>query len=199
MTAPQWCPDDRLLSLGLTFMRDEQFGLRSIGHGGGVSGGWNTHIDLFPSEDLAVLVHINIYFDKSEEIFSRIIQAVLNAPDPDFSGCRTDAAILAAAPGVYEPPEGFLTSYRIIRSTGTTPDNRERRGAIPARQTRTMARGASAWRSPIPEIPRFFVLDTGAPDPPRLVFVQDGNGRPTAIQMSRMNFVRNDNLTPWVE
>jgi CubicO group peptidase (beta-lactamase class C family) len=196
MTAPQWRPDDRLLSLGLTFMRDEQFGLRSIGHGGGVSGGWNTHIDLFPSEDLAVLVHINIYFDKSEEIFSRIIQAVLNAPDPDFSGCRTDPAILASAPGVYEPPEGFLTSYRIIRSTGRLQIT-ERDGELYLRARRGPWREGVRLAQPDPRDPAFFVLDTGAPDPPRLAFVRDENGKPTTIRMSRMNFVRNGNLGPW--
>jgi CubicO group peptidase (beta-lactamase class C family) len=198
MTSPQWCPDDRLMSLGLTFMRDEQFGLRSIGHGGGVSGGWNTHIDVFPSEDLAVLTHLNISFDKSEEIFSRVIQAVLNAPAADLSECRTDPAILEAAPGVYEPPEGFLTSYRIIRSTGRLQIT-ERDGELYLRARRGPWREGVRLAQPDPRDPAFFVLDTGAPDPPRLVFVQDGNGRPTAIQMSRMNFVRNDSLTPWVE
>ena len=197
MTSPQWCPDDRLMSLGLTFMRDEQFGLRSIGHGGGVSGGWNTHIDVFPSEDLAVLVHINIYFDKSEEIFSRVIQAVLNAPAADLSECRTDPAILEAAPGVYEPPEGFLTSYRTIRSAGRLQIT-ARDGELYLRSRRGPWREGFRLAQPDPGDPAFFVLDTGAPDPPRLVFARDESGVPTTIQMDRMTFVRNDNLTPWV-
>ena len=197
MTSPQWCPDDRLMSLGLTFMRDEQFGLRSIGHGGGVSGGWNTHIDVFPSEDLAVLTHLNISFDKSEEIFSRVIQAVLNAPAADLSECRTDPAILEAAPGVYEPPEGFLTSYRTIRSAGRLQIT-ARDGELYLRSRRGPWREGFRLAQPDPGDPAFFVLDTGAPDPPRLVFVRDERGVPTTIHMNRMTFVRNDNLTPWV-
>ena len=196
MTSPQWCPDDRLLSLGLTFMRDEQFGLRSIGHGGGVSGGWNTHIDVFPSENLAVLVHVNIYFDKSEEIFSKVIQAVLDAPSADLSECRTDAAILETAPGVYEPPAGFLTSYRIIRSAGRLQIT-ARDGELYLLSRRGAWREGVRMAQPDSSDPSFFVLDTGAPDPPRLVFGRDESGVPTSIHMNRMSFVRNDSLAPW--
>ena len=196
MTSPQWCPDDRLMSLGLTFMRAEQYGLRSIGHGGGISGGWNTHIDVFPSEDLAVLVHINISSDSSNEIFSRIIQAVLGAPGADLSACTTDPAMLAAAPGVYEPPAGFLTSYRIIRGAGRlqiTSSN----GELELRSRRGPWREGVRLAQPDPGDPTFFMLDTGAPDPPGLVFTRDGRGVPTTIHMDRMSFVRNDSLSPW--
>ena len=196
MTTPRWSPDDRLLSLGLTFMRDEQFGRRSIGHGGGVSGGWNTHIDVFPSEDIAVLVHINISFDKSEEIYSRIIQAVLNAPSPDFSGCRTDHTILESAPGVYEPSAGFLTSYRTIRSAGRLQIT-ARDGELHLHSRRGPWREGVRLAQSDPDDPAYFLLDTGAPDPPRLVFVRDDHGRPTALHMQRMSFVRNASLAPW--
>ena len=196
MTSPQWRPDDRLMSLGLTFMRDEQFGLRSIGHGGGVSGGWNTHIDVFPSEDLAVLIHANIYFDKSEEVFSRLIQAVLGAPAADLSACKTDQAMLAAAPGVYEPPVGFLTSYRTIRSAGRLQIT-ARNGELELRSRRGPWREGVRLAQPDPVDPTYFMLDTGAPDPPGLVLVRDDNGVPTTIHMDRMTFVRNDSLSPW--
>ena len=196
MTSPQWCPDDRLMSLGLTFMRDEQFGLRSIGHGGGVSGGWNTHIDVFPSEDLAVLVHINIYSDTSNEVFSRVIQAALDAPGADLSGCTTDPGMHEAVTGVYEPPAGLLTSYRIIRGAGRlqiTP----RDGELYLRSRRGPWREGVRLAQPDPSDPTFFMLDTGAPDPPGLVFERDDSGVPTTIHMDRMTFVRNDSLSPW--
>ena len=196
MTSPHWCPDERLVSLGLTFMRDEQFGLRSIGHGGGVSGGWNTHIDVFPSEDLAVLVHINISSDNSNEVFTRVIQAVLDAPGADLSGCKTDPAMLAAAPGVYEPPAGLLTSYRIIRGAGriqiTSKD-----GELELRSRRGPWREGVRLAQPDPADHTFFILDTGSPDPPGLVFERDDDGVPTTIHMDRMTFVRNDSLKPW--
>ena len=196
MTSPQWCPDDRLMSLGLTFMRDEQFGLRSIGHGGGVSGGWNTHIDIFPSADLAVLVHVNIYSDTSNEVFSRVIQAVLDAPGADLSGCTTDPAMLEAAPGVYEPPAGFLTSYRIIRGTGRLQIT-ARDGELELRSRRGPWRESVRMAQPDPGDPTFFILDTGAPDPPGLVFAPNDSGVPTTIHMDRASFVRNNTLNPW--
>ena len=196
MTSPQWCPDERLMSLGLTFMRDEQFGLRSIGHGGGISGGWNTHIDVFPSEDLAVLVHINISSDNSNEVFTRVIQAVLDAPSADLSGCKTDPTMLAAAPGVYEPPAGLLTSYRIIRGAGRLQIT-ARDGELELRSRRGPWREGVRLAQPDPADPTFFILDTGSPDPPGLVFVSDDLGVPTTIHMDRMTFVRNDSLKPW--
>ncbi len=196
MTSPQWCPDDRLMSLGLTFMRDEQFGLRSIGHGGGVSGGWNTHIDVFPSEDLAVLVHINISSDHSNEVFTRIIQAVLDAPAPDLSGYTPNPAVIEDVTGVYEPPAGFLTSYRIIRGAGrlqiTSKD-----GELELRSRRGPWREGVRLAQPDPGDPTFFMLDTGSPDPPGLVFERDERGVPTTIHMDRMTFVRNESLNPW--
>ncbi len=193
MTSPQWCPDDRLMSLGLTFMRDEQFGLRSIGHGGGVSGGWNTHINVFPSEDLAVLIHVNIYSDRSNEVFSKIIQAVLDAPVADLSGFTPNPAVLDAVTGVYEPPAGFLTSYRIIRGTGRIQIV-AKDGELELRSRRGPWREGIRLAQPDASDSSFFILDTGEPDPPGLVLE---SGVPTTIHMDRMSLVKNDSLSPW--
>ena len=196
MISPHWCPDERLLSQGLTFMREEKFGLRSFGHGGGVSGGWNTHIDIFPAEDLAVLTHLNISFDKSEEIYSRLIQAVFDAPDPDLSPSRASPEITKAAVGVYEPPPGFLTSYRVIRGAGRLQIV-ERAGELELRARRGPWREGVRMVSSDPDDPKFFVLDTGSPEPTRLLLVSDESGGITGIQMGRMSFVRNNDLRPW--
>ena len=51
MLSPQWCPDARLNSMGLAFMLSERFGRRAFGHGGGISGGWNTHLTIIPEEE----------------------------------------------------------------------------------------------------------------------------------------------------
>ncbi len=197
MTSPQWCPDERLLSLGLTFMRVERFGRRSIGHGGGVAGGWNTHIDVFPDENLGVLTHLNISFDRSDEVFSKVIQAVLDAPDPDMSSRPVDPNIARAAAGVYEPPEGFLTSYRIIRSAGRIQIT-EKDGGLELRSRR------GPWREGVRLVPTdandpaFFRLDTGSPEPPGVALAFDqGSDKASRLLMSRMSLVRNDKLTPW--
>ena len=198
MTSPQWCPDERLLNLGLTYMRVERFGRPSIGHGGGISGGWNTHIDVFPTENLAVLTHLNISFDRSDAIFSRVIQSVLNEPSPDTSGSPISADAAAAAVGVYEPPAGFLTSYRIIRGVGRIQIT-EKGGGLELRSRRGAWREGVRLYQPDGNDPGFFRLDTGAPEPPGLVlqFGEDG-GKATGILLPRMNLVRNDGLGPWV-
>ena len=197
MTAPQWRPDERLLSLGLTFMRVERFGRRSIGHGGGISGGWNTHIDVFPSNNLAVLTHLNISFDRSDAIFSKVIQSVLNEPDPDTTGSPISADAAAAAVGVYEPPAGFLTSYRIIRGVGRIQIT-ERDGGLELRSRRGAWREGVRLYQPDANDPGFFRLDTGAPEPPGLVLqFGEGDGKATGILLPRMNLLRNDSLVAW--
>ena len=196
MTSPHWCPDARLVSLGLAFMREERFGHRTIGHGGAISGGWNTHIDVFPEADLAVLTHLNISFDRSEEIFSKVIQSVLDAPDFELPQGPTDPETLEAAVGVYEPSEGFLTSYRTIRSAGRLQIT-DVGGHLELRARRGPWREGVRMVQVDPGDPYFFVLDTGVPEPPRLVFEYDEDRRVTAIHMNRMHFVRNDDLEPW--
>lgn len=198
MTSPQWCPDERLLNLGLTYMRVERFGRPSFGHGGGISGGWNTHIDVFPTENLAVLTHLSISFGDSDAIFSKVIQSVLNAPDPDTSGAPISADAAAAAVGVYEPPAGFLTSYRIIRGVGRIQIT-ERDGGLELRSRRGAWREGVRLYQPDANDPGFFRLDSGAAEPPGLVlqFGSDG-GKATGILLPRMNLVRNDGLDPWV-
>ncbi|MDA1257833.1 MAG: serine hydrolase, partial [Chloroflexi bacterium] len=118
MLKPQWCPDERLLNMGYSFFRSHQFGEFTFGHGGGIAGGWNTDLTVVPGRDLAMLVHLNAAVDTSSELFSRMLQAVLGAPDPVLPSTGLDQAVLAAAPGVYTMPPGVLTNSRPIRSHG---------------------------------------------------------------------------------
>ena len=152
---------------------------------------------MFPGEDLAVITHINISFAKSDQIFSKIIQAVLDAPNPDLSRRPTDAAILKAAVGVYEPPAGFLTSFRIIRGVGRIQIT-EKDGELELRTRRGALREGVRMVPTDSSDPAFFSLDTGAPEPPGLVLTFDDNKAVTGLHMSRMNLVRNNNLQPWV-
>ena len=197
MTSPQWCPDERLLNLGLTFMRLNRFGRPSFGHGGGISGGWNTHIDIFPTENLAVLTHLNIGFDGSDQIFSKVIQSVLDEPTPVLTGSPISAGAAANAVGVYEPPPGFLTSYRTIRSAGRIQIT-ERDGGLELRSRRGAWREGVRLVQPDPNDPGHFLLDTGAPEPPGLVLQFGGSGKANGILLPRMNLVRNDNLAAWI-
>lgn len=76
MIAPQWAPDERLVSWGLSFQRFARFGRRIFGHGGGVIGGWNTMLLVIPADDLALLIHANCAFDDFGKRCDRLVEMV---------------------------------------------------------------------------------------------------------------------------
>ncbi|MCI0439572.1 MAG: beta-lactamase family protein [Chloroflexi bacterium] len=197
MTRPHWSLDERLSSMGLTFFLRERFGRRSFGHGGGITGGWNTQLTVFPDDDLAVIVHLNMNYAEMGLVDSKIAQAALNAPDVKPADAPVDAAILASAPGVYQPTPGHKTNFRIVRGMGrvqiTARDGRlflrTRRG--PWREGARMARVNAAD-------PTLFALDTGEPEPPLVALALDGSGAVSAVRIERQaHLVRNEGLKPW--
>jgi len=197
MVAPHWCPDDRLTSMGLMFFRQHRFGRRTFHHGGGVVGGWNTMITVLPDHDLAVLVHLNLTFDKFDQVHGRILQAVLDAPEVAVPAAPVDPRILASAPGVYEATPGRLTNFRIMTGTGRIQISAEdgqlilhaRRG--PWKEGKRMLPADRAD-------PAFFVLDTREPEPPRVALVLDESGVVTGLRFDRLvSMVRNNSLEPW--
>jgi CubicO group peptidase (beta-lactamase class C family) len=84
MVTPHWQPDRRLAGIGLSFFLQRVFGRRSISHGGGVAGGWNTFLDVYPDEDVAVLTHLNLGYDRFDEITRDVARAALGASDPEL-------------------------------------------------------------------------------------------------------------------
>jgi CubicO group peptidase (beta-lactamase class C family) len=117
MIAPQWAPDERLVSWGLSFQRFARFGRRIFGHAGGVIGGWNTMLLVIPADDLALLIHANCAFDDFGKLTSRLLAATLGETPPPLAG-EAAADLIAAAPGVYESIPGALTNYRIATGMG---------------------------------------------------------------------------------
>ena len=98
---------------------------------------------------------------------------------------------------MYEPPPGFLTSYRIIRSAGRIQIT-EKDGGLELRSRRGSWREGVRLYQPDPNDPGFFRLDTGVPEPPGLVLqLGEGGGKATGILVPRMNLLRNDSLAPW--
>ncbi len=200
MVAPHWCPDDRLTNQGLVFHRRRRFGRVTFGHGGGVVGGWNTHLTLVPNDDLALLVHMNLFFDDFSQVEGRILQAVLDAPDrtrSDLPYDRAVRAVIAAAPGVYEPAPGYLTNWRTIKGTGRVQIKAEGEGLV------VQAR-RGPWRNGVRMLPAdaddptFFVLETGGPEPPGIALVLDQGGAVSELRFDRMvRMLRNDRLEPW--
>jgi CubicO group peptidase (beta-lactamase class C family) len=197
MIAPQYCPDERLTSIGFTFFREPRFGRRAFGHGGGVSGGWNTHIAVLPEEGLALLVHLNLTFDKFHQVDGRILQAVLDASDTPAGVASVDEKVLSAAPGVYEATPGRLTNFRIMTGTGRVQVMAEG-GELIMRARR------GPWKGGVRMLPvdandrAFFALDTGDPEPPRVAMKRDEKGAVTGLRFDRLvEMVRNGELEPW--
>ena len=199
MTSAQWCPDDRLFSLGLVFMRQRRFGRATFGHYGTIFGGWQTAFTVFPDHDMAVIVFSNRAVDPDFlRIESRIVQAVLDAPDQVPTGGPTSPQLLDSAAGVYEFTPGHLTNFRNVRAIGrvqiTVRDGelwlRSRRG--PWSEGLRMVADASG----------LFTLDTGDPEPPHVSLVlprwKDGHGRVAELRFDRLvHMVKTDRLSPW--
>jgi serine beta-lactamase-like protein LACTB len=197
MLAPQWCPDERLQSIGLVFFRTPLLGRRTFGHGGGVLGGWLSMLTVLPEESLAMLVHANLHLDTLYRVEGRILQAVLNAPDPVLPPIPADPAVLSGAPGVYEATPGRLTNFRIITGTGRLQIAAKDRGLV-LHARRGPWKGGVRMLPADPTDPAFFALDTGEPEPPRLALLLDKDGQVSGLRFDRLvHMVRNNSVAPW--
>jgi CubicO group peptidase (beta-lactamase class C family) len=199
MVAPQWCPDDRLSSQGFGFVRNVLCGRRTISHGGGINGGWNSHLTVFPDDGIAVLQHLNLTSPASAGVFSRITQAVLDAPSLEMPDLPFDETLLAAAPGVFEAPlPGPLTNFRIMTSVGRAQIS-SRDGQLWLHVRRGPWKDGARMLPADANDPTFFVLDTGEPDPPRVALVRNASGAVTALRLpGLMELVRTETVAPWV-
>ena len=197
MLKPHWCPDERLISIGLSFFRSHQFGKFTFGHNGGVDGGWNTNLTLIPGKNLAMLVHLNAYLDSSEEVYSQLLQAVLDAPAPSIADTPVDAKIRSSATGVYTFPSGTLTNSRPVRLHGRLQITEED-GELILRSRR------GAWRNGVRLLaadandPLLLTLDTASTIKPNIALAMDSNGSINSLRLDRLSLMeRDDSLSPW--
>ena len=197
MISPHWSPDSRLADVGLCFMRQPRFGRFTYGHGGGIAGGWNTHITVVPEEDLVVLTHLNMAYDGFGEVEGSILQSVFDAAPLDLTNRTTNSGMLEAAPGVYGLKPGHLTNFRPTRGIGRVQIARK------GDDLELTSRHGS-WRNGVRMVqysdddPTYFILDTGAIEPPRVVLRSDDEGQVSELLLDRMvHMHRNDSLSPW--
>ena len=62
MLEVQYSPDpDLSIKMGLGFQVKSIFGHYANGHNGGISGGWNTVMLLFPKLDFGLMIHLNFH------------------------------------------------------------------------------------------------------------------------------------------
>lgn len=196
MVSPQWCPDDRLQSIGIAFFRSPRFGGATLEHGGGVTGGWNTMLTIVPDENLAVLVHMNLAYEDFDFVEGRILRAVLDAPKPSLPDTPLDQRLREAAPGVYEAEPGALTNYRIAAQMGRLQISASDGGLVLHARRGRWKRGVRMVPAD-PRDPGFFVLDTGDLEPPCIALELDG-GFVRGLRCDRLiSMVRNDAVAPW--
>jgi CubicO group peptidase (beta-lactamase class C family) len=197
MTTPYWCPDPRLAHIGLSFFRENVFGHWSIGHGGGVLGGWNTCLKVFPLLDLGVVVHLNLMYDRFNRVEQILLRALLDAAQAPLPDLPLDARVREQAPGVYEAGKGRLTNVRIMGNTGRIQISEEYGGLL-------LRARRGAWKAGVrmlpadPKDPYFFELETDDPQRPHVVLTRDDAGRIDGLLHDRLvRMFRNDSLRPW--
>ncbi len=199
MVSRCWSPDPRLPAWGLGFEQRERFGRPSYGHGGGAIGGWNSNLAVFPLDNLAILIHANIMYDKFDTaVVPAIHQAVLGATVEPLPAAPIAPAILDSATGVYEATlPGPLTNFRVMTGSG--------RVQVSARDGRLILHSRRGpWKAGVPMLPTdpaqpdLFVLDTGDPQPPRVVAILDAGGRVAGLRFPQLvDMYRTERVQPW--
>ncbi len=196
MVAPQWRPDERLESWGLTFQRMRHFGEGFIGHGGGVLGGWNTMLIVSAPRNLALLIHANTAWEGMTPLTARLLAALIGVRPRKLSGAPAAEAI-AAAPGVYESPGGVLTNFRIIGSMGRLMIKAEDGGLVLYSRRGAWREGKRLYPGDAAD-PDFFLIEDDALAPSKLVLVRDAAGAVTGLRCDRLvEMVRTEAVAPW--
>lgn len=195
MVGPQWCPDDRLESWGLSFQRFERFGRRVFGHGGGVVGGWSTMLWISPEDDRAVILHVNGSFPGFDKTHIRLLAAALDAK-PKPLGEPIAPAIIDAAPGVYEATPGALTNFRIASGMGRL-QIKAAGGGLMLYSRRGPWKGGVRLHAGDPADPAFLYAEDDALEPSRIALLRD-NGRVTGLRCDRLvEMARTEQVAPW--
>ena len=136
MTELQYCPDARLQHIGVSFFREDCFGYLSLGHNGGVLGGWNTVLKVIPELDLGIVLHLNASsdaFGEAEWLFPRI---AIGASEP----ARTSAAPSGWCSATWSssptpPAQARTASSRRPRACKRSADSRISSGPASSRPT----------------------------------------------------------------
>lgn len=184
MTAPQWCPDERLQSIGYAFFREQRFGRFAFEHGGGVAGGWGTGMWIFPEKNLAVLTHCNMNTDKP--VSMRIMRALFDVSEEQAPERPVAPDVLANAPGVYQAPmPGPLTNLRIITGHGRIQIS-ERDGGLVIHARRGPWKDGARMFPADEDDPGFFELETEAIERPHLALLRDAAGAVKGLRFDRL-------------
>jgi CubicO group peptidase (beta-lactamase class C family) len=197
MIRPQYCPNDKFYSMGLTFFRKNRWGYDSIGHGGSMFGGWNSQLIVFPNDDLAFIAHANIQWDDTYAIMFRVLKALLDAKDAQPTGAAIPQTILESAPGVYEATGGPLTNFRISTSRGRIQITREG-DRLRLRARRGLWKRGALMLPASKTDPGYFRLEIDSIVPQHVALELDSRGAVTGLRFDDFALLRrNPNIEPW--
>jgi CubicO group peptidase (beta-lactamase class C family) len=198
MTRDHFRPDKRLPGRGLGFGLREVAGRPSFAHTGEYIGGWHSYMGIFPTADMAVLIHINATFPAFESSGNRILEAVFDVPQFAVPEVPVDKRILESAPGVYEATEpGPLTNFRVIINCGRVQISAAEGGLL-------MHSRRGAWKDGVPLLP----ADPAQPDllviggpgalPAYVVALRDGDGAVKGLRFPQfVDMYRTEEVQPW--
>ena len=181
MTAPQCCPDERLVSWGLAFARATRFGHRTFGHGGAFFGGWNSNLTAIPDLGVAVIQHMNVMLSSPAPVFNRVLRAVLDVTEPAASHAPIDDGLLDAAPGVYECTPGRLTNFRPATRYGRIHIERDGDALLLRSRRGPWKEGVRMERADAAD-PSLFLVAVPNADPARVVLTLDAADRPDGLR-----------------
>jgi CubicO group peptidase (beta-lactamase class C family) len=199
MVSDQWRPDQRLPGWGLAFAVREYCGHAGFSHGGSAFGGWNSYMAVFPAEKRALLIHMNLMYDRFDTVLvPRIIGAFWDAPVFSPPEARINPRILDSAPGVYEAPSpGPLTNFRIMLNVGRVKIEARDGGLV-------LASRRGPWKQGFPLVPAsafeqdLFALLTGEPQPPVIAVLRSHGGDVTGLRFPQLaDMHRNEDIEPW--
>ncbi len=197
MVAPQWCPDERLISWGLSISRNVQYGRRTFGHGGAYFGGWNTILTVLPAENLALIIQMNVMLDETAPIGRKLLGALLDVAIPSAPAVPLDEHIARSATGVYELTPGLLTNFRPSNRLGRLQISTRDGGLVLHSRRGAWKHGATLLPADATD-PSFFVVQSEGADPVPLLLIRDTRGNVSGLRTNELiHMVRTDQVAPW--
>ena len=170
MLEVQYSPDpDLSIKMGLGFQIKSIMGHYAYGHNGGISGGWNTVMLLFPKLDIGLMIHLNLSSGLVDEITNDIVYVLLGKPSVNIVKTPINDEQKNKIIGVYIQRPGFVARSRPIRSLGRIQIiEKDNNVYIQSRR--------GEWR----EATKIFKSDYGS----NIYVVDDGKINPTLISIN---------------
>lgn len=190
MFRPHYQPDPRLPGIGLSFLRGDIGGHRTVGHDGGWPGFISAMV-VAPDDDVAVLAFTNTGSEAPDRVSDAILREILGvAADTPRSDVPERPDVWGRICGWYGPDPGPLTNARVRMLTGAGVE-------VVVRGSHLVLRALT----PVPRLRKGFRLHADDPADPYLfrldltdvgrgtwpvAFSRNGDGAVAALNMGPM-------------